>query len=174
MNRSVIENARTDETIVCHRMGIVVAEVTRGIEAKAERKTRQAKLIAEELVMVADGLATWQAEVVPTDQLLGPDAALELSDEACIGDVLGRFSDALRDMRPTSRAALRDAMGTNNYDAVLLRIRQFHEWFSARLTDLRTKAAAFAARFEADLSADAERQRKLANEWSEVDADGLG
>jgi hypothetical protein len=175
MDRTVTENARTDETIVCHRMGIVVAEVTRGVEEKAEQQTRQAKIIADELVKVADGLAAWQAEVVPVDQLIGPDAAVELNDEACIGDALGRFADALKNMRATRKAALRDAIGgPENYDALLSRIRRFHEWFFARMTDLRTKAETFGTRFEADLAADADRQREIANEWSVVDADGLG
>jgi hypothetical protein len=164
--------SRPDEAVVFHRVGIVVAEVTRDIEDKAEARFRRVKRIALDLEQMAEAAMEWRSNLMPVEAMSGPRAAVELREVEKLASSVERVPLALDWFMRRDGATLRGVLG-DKLGAVFSTIREFVECVSLRRSELASKANAFGRQFEADLAADAEHQRGIAAEWSAVDCDGL-
>jgi hypothetical protein len=170
--RSLRRADDADEAIVLHRTNVVVAEITRSIEEKSEKRFRRVKRIAKELEELSDASVEWKSETASIASISGARAALELRAVEKLAVVVARFSQALDWLLRHEGSALRGVLG-DKQDDVVDALRAFIDWVPRYRDSLMPKATEFNERFTADVRDDKDRQKHLAAAWQSVDGDGL-
>jgi hypothetical protein len=165
-----------EETIMVNRLGIVIAEVTLSIEAKAELRAQARTKIGrfvDELCRLREDVMTWLAAFPPESTSDARAALLATITAGLVTEFQELGESITRLERSPNGSLVEEVLRERSKPPLLSVMEEILAPATARRDALTAQAAKFAERFETDLRADAARQREIAADWSAVDGDGL-